>query len=211
MANANRPSGFIPVQYLNGAPWNGQARVYSIAAAYGTALYVGDPVISSGTADANGIPGIVLGAATGALRGVIVGLYNSGSTSAPPGGVTVGNIFNPNVNYKPISDPNIWYASVVDDPNVVFEIQEHSNGTPLAATEIGLNQISYLAAGNGFVSGWMLASATDATPNTTATLQLRLLGLSQKPAGTNAFGAYAKHLVQINVHELGHGTGAAGV
>jgi hypothetical protein len=27
----------------------------------------------------------------------------------------------------------------------------------------------------------------------------------------NAFGAYAKHLVKINVHELGTGTGAAGV
>ena len=49
MANANRPSGFTPVQYLNGAPWNGQARLYSIAATYGTALYIGDPVISLGS------------------------------------------------------------------------------------------------------------------------------------------------------------------
>ncbi|MDZ4345066.1 MAG: hypothetical protein U1E51_21805, partial [Candidatus Binatia bacterium] len=74
MANDNRPSGFSPVSYLNGAPWNGQARMYSIAASYGTALYIGDPVISSGTADTNGVPGIAIGAETGALRGVIVGL-----------------------------------------------------------------------------------------------------------------------------------------
>lgn len=211
MANANRPSGFSPVQYLNGAPWNGQARLYSIAAAYGTALYIGDPVISSGTADANGIPGIAIGATTGALRGVIVGLFNSGQTTAPVGGVSVGNIVNSNIAYRPASDPNVWYALVVDDPNVLFAVQEESNGTQLAATDVGFNTISKSGTGNGYLSGWMIPSATGATPNTTATLQLRLFGLVQAPAGTNVFGAYAKWLVQINVHELGHGTGAAGV
>lgn len=202
MANANRPSGFTPVSYLNGAPWNGQARTYSIAASYNTALYIGDPVISSGTADANGVPGIALGATTGALRGIIVGLGTS------EGGATF-NPSNLNLTYRPASDPAVWYARVVDDPNVIFEVQEESNGTQLAATEVGLNQISKSGTGNGYVSGWMIPSATGATPNTTATLQLRLLGLARRP--DNAFGAYAKWLVQINVHELGHGTGAAGV
>ncbi len=211
MANANRPSGFTPKIYLNGANWSGQARQYSIAAAYNTALFIGDPVKSSGTADANGIPGIVLGSTTGALRGVIVGLYSANSATAPMNGVSVGNIANPNIVYKPASDPNVWYADVVDDPNVLFEVQEESNGTQLAATEIGLNTISKSGTGNGFISGWMLPSATGATPNTTATLQLKLMGLVQYPGGTNVFGAYAKHLVQINVHELGHGTGADGV
>lgn len=211
MANANRPSGFVPHSYLNGAPWNGQTRLYSIAAAYGTALYIGDPCISSGTADTNGIPGIALGAATGALRGVIVGLFDSGSATAPTSGVSVGGIFNPNLVYRPAANANVWYAAVVDDPNVLFSLQEESNGTQIAATEIGLNTISKVGTGNGYISGWLLPSVTGATPATTATLQLRLMGLIQAPAGTNAFGAYAKHLVQINVHELGHGTGAAGV
>ena len=201
MANTNRPAGFVPRKYLNGAPWNGQARLYSIAASYGTALYIGDPVISSGTADANGIPGIALGAGSGALRGVIVGLGKSRTAMVNPS--------NLDITYRPASDPSVWYAMVVDDPNVLFEIQEESNGTALAATEIGLNQISLLGAGNGFVSGWQVRSATGATPATTATLQLRLMGLVQRPG--NEFGAYAKHLVQINVHELAHGTGAAGV
>ncbi len=202
MANANRPAGFIPSQYLNGAEWSGQARLYSIAAAYATALYVGDPVISSGTADANGVPGIILGAATGALRGVIVGIGSSEGL--------IANIVNPNIAYRPAAaQSGVWYAMVCDDPNVLFEIQENSNGTALAATEIGLNTVPMLLTGNGYVSGWQLASATDATPNTTATLQLRLMGLVRRQG--NAFGAYAKHLVKINVHELGTGTGAAGV
>lgn len=201
MANANRPSGFTPVGYLNGSPWTGKARLYSIAANYGTALYIGDPVISSGTADANGVPGIAIANTTGAVRGVIVGLSKYEGM--------VGNPSNLDITYRPASDPAVWYAMVADDPNIIFEVQEESNGTQLAATEIGLNTISKSGAGNGYVSGWMIPSATGATPNTTATLQVRLLGLARKP--NNAFGAYAKHLVQFNVHELAHGTGAAGV
>jgi hypothetical protein len=202
MANANRPAGFIPVQYLGGTEWNGQARLYSIAAAYATALYIGDPVISSGTANADGVPGVILGAATGALRGVIVGL-----------GTQEGLIANPSnldITYRPAAaTAKDWFALVVDDPNVLFELQEKAGAQQLAAADIGLNTVPVLAAGNGYVSGWTLASYTDATPNTTATLQLRLMGLVRRQA--NAFGAYAKHLVKINVHELGTGTGAAGV
>ena len=202
MANANRPSGFSPVQYLNGSPWNGQARIYSIAAAYATALYIGDPVKSSGTADANGVPGIILGATTGALRGVIVGLGSAEGLIANPK--------NLDITYRPAAaQATDWYAMVVDDPQVLFEVQENANGTALAAADIGLNTISVSGTGSGFVSGWMLASATDATPAATATLQLKLMGLVRRQQ--NAFGAYAKHLVKINVHELGTGTGTLGL
>ncbi len=208
MANANVPSGLTPVKNLNGSPWNGQANIYSIATSYATALYIGDPVVSSGTADANGVPGIAIYGGTGAIRGVIVGFGNAGSTIA--GDSLMGNVVNPNIIYRPASDANQWYAMVVDDPNVIFEVQENSNGTQLAATEVGLNTV--LKSGTGStVSGWLLSSYSDATPATTATLAVRLLGLSRYPAGANVFGAYAKWLIQINVHELGHGTGAAGV
>lgn len=203
MANANRPSGLTPVGYLNGSDWDGKARLYSIAANYGTALYIGDPVVSSGTSDALGTQGIAIYNGTGAIRGVIVGLSKYEGM--------VGNPSNLDITYRPASDPAVWYAMVADDPNILFEVQENANGTQLAAADIGLNTILKSGTGNGYVSGWQLSSATDATPNTTATLAVRLLGLSRKPAGTNVFGAYAKHLVQFNVHELAHGTGAAGV
>ena len=201
MANTNRTSGFTPVKSTTGAPWNGQANVYSIAASYGTALYVGDPVISSGTADVNGVPGIALAAATGGVRGVIVGLGKYEGLIANPS--------NLDLTYRPASDPAVWYALVADDPQLIFEVTEESNGTALAATEVGLNTISLLAAGNGYVSGWAVRSTTGATAATTATLQLKLLGLARKP--NNAFGAYARWLVMFNVHELGHGTGSLGV
>lgn len=202
MANANRPSGFIPVQYLNGSAWNGQGRIYSIDPAYATALYIGDPVKSSGSADANGVPGVVLGSATGALRGVIAGLGTNETALVNPANV--------DATYRPAAaQAKTWYALVVDDPNVLFEIQEKANTLQLAAADIGMNTVPVVGTGNGFVSGWQLAAATDATPAVTATLQLRLMGLVRRQQ--NAFGAYAKHLVKINVHELGTGTGAAGV
>jgi len=202
MANANRPSGLSPVQYLNGSAWNGQSRVYSIDANYATALYIGDPVISGGSADANGVPDIAIYGGTGAIRGVIIGLgVYEGSAGFDP-----TNLFQ---TYRSASDSRVWYAKVVDDPNVIFEVQENSNGTQLAAADVGLNTILKSGTGNGYLSGWLLSSATDATPATTATLAVRLMGLVRRQ--NNAFGAYAKWLVKINVHELGTGTGAAGV
>lgn len=204
MANVNKPMGLLPVQYLNGAPWNGQARVYSIAYDYATAIYLGDPVVSSGTSDTNGVPGIEIYGGTGAIRGVVVGIGRYESLMANPS--------NLNITYYPAGgdgNTNPWYALVVDDPNVLFQVQEHANGTQLAAANVGLNTLLYAGTGNGYVSGWQLSSATDATPNTTNTLAVRLFGLVRVYG--NAFGAYAKWLIQINVHELGHGLGSSGV
>ena len=202
MPNSNRPSGFTPHSYLNGAPWNGQGRVYCIPAAATTAFYVGDPVISGGSADTFGTPTIALGAVTGGLRGVIVGIGASPTVLGNPGNVDI--IYRPSG-----AQPKDMYALVVDDPNVLFEIQEASGAAQTAATDIGLNTQAVAAAGNGFISGWTLASVTAFTPVVTATIQLRLMGLDRVVG--NGFGAYAKHIVKINVHELGTGTGALGV
>lgn len=190
MANANRPTGLSPVRSITGAPFNDQVQLYSIAPAYATALYIGDPVISSGTSDAQGIAGITLAAATGAIRGVIVGLGTS------PG--LIANPSNFDITYRPAAaQTKTWYALVVDDPNMIFEVQEIGTGTPFTAAEVGLNANLVAGAGNGFVSGWQLDNTTEGTTNT---LQVRLLGLAQRQ--DNAFGPYAKWLVKINNSEF---------
>jgi hypothetical protein len=192
MANANRPSGLSPVKYLNGAPWNGQATLYSIAAGYSTKLAIGDPVASSGTADSNGVPGIVRAADTGAIRGVIVGLGTSEGLIANPS--------NLDSTVRPgAAQPGTWYAMVVDDPNVIFEIQD--TGGTLAAADVGLNTNLTITDAGNFVSSVVLDAADKAD---TATLQVKLLGLSRRI--DNAFGEYAKWLVLINNHELRAGT-----
>lgn len=194
MANANRPSGLSPVKHLTGAPFNGQANVYQIAAADTHGYAIGDPVVSSGSGDANGVPGITLAAATGAIRGVVVGL-----------GTSESGIFNPNNLNQTIrpaaAQTQDWYALVADSPDLIFEVQEVSGGTQLAATDIGNNTNLLVGTNNGFQSGWLLDNATKGT---TATLQVRLLGLARR--SDNAFGAYAKWLVKINNHELSAGT-----
>jgi hypothetical protein len=194
MANANRPSGLSPVKHLNGSPFNGQANVYQIAAADTHGYAIGDPVVSSGSGDANGVPGITLAAATGAIRGVIVGL-----------GTSESGIFNPNNLNQTIrpaaAQTQDWYAMVVDSPDVIYEVQEVSGGTQLAATDIGTNTNLLVGTNNGFQSGWLLDNATKGT---TATIQCRILGLARR--SDNTFGAYAKWLVLINNHELHAGT-----
>src|SRR5690606_7437775 len=147
MANANRPSGLSPVKYLNGAPWNGQATLYSIAAGYTTKLAIGDPVASSGTADSNGVPGIVRAADTGAIRGVIVGLGTSEGLIANPS--------NLDSTVRPgAAQTGTWYAMVVDDPNVIFEIQD--TGGTLAAADVGLNTNLTVTDAGQFVSSVVL-------------------------------------------------------
>jgi len=194
MPNENRPLGLAPVQYLNGAPWNGQARLYAIPAAAVTAFAIGDPVITGGSADADGVPTIALAAATGAIRGVIVGLADTKGGMAKVG--------NPNSTIRPAAAQTTdWYALVVDDPNVIFEVQEIGTGTPLTAAAVGLNSNLVVGTNNGFVSGWLLDNAVE---DVTVTLQVRLLGLVQRV--DNAFGQYAKWLVKINNHELAAGT-----
>jgi len=193
MANANKPRGLVPVGHLLGLDWSGKARLYSIDANYATALAIGDPVITGGGADANGVPNIILAAATGAIRGVIVGLGTKEGLMANPS--------NLDITYKPASQTTVWSAMVIDDPYVIFETQEVATGTPLTAAAIGLNTNLVLGANNGYVSGWTLDNATE---DVTATLQCRILGLARR--SDNAFGLYAKYLVTINNHELKAGT-----
>lgn len=198
MANANRPMGLWPVKHLNGSPFNGQANLYQIAAADTNGYAIGDPVKSTGNADANGVAGVTLATVTGAFRGVIVGL-----------GVSTGNaiafeagLFNPNNLNQTIrpaaAQSTDWYALVVDSPDVIFEVQEGNDAsTQLTAANIGDNTNLYAGANNGFQSGFTIDATLAAT---TSTLQVKILGLVRSL--DNAFGQYAKFLVLINAHEL---------
>lgn len=192
MANANKPSGLSPVQYLNGAPWNGQARMYCIPDSDDTnAFAIGDPVVLAGSADTNGVPTITL--ATAGTGNSVLGAIVSGA-----GAMTYGS--SPGIPADspiviPATKSRNYYVMVADDPNIIFEIQEIGTGTYLTAAEVGLNANLVSGTNNGYLSGWML---NDSGETTTATLQLKLLMLAQR--SDNAFGQYAKWWVLINNH-----------
>ncbi len=108
---------------------------------------------------------------------------------------------NLNTTVVPATKTQNYYALVVDDPSVIFEVQEIGTGTALTAAEVGLNANLASGANNGYASGWLLDNSGEGGGST---LQVRLLGLARRQ--DNAFGAYAKWLVKINNHELAAGT-----
>ena len=199
MANVNRPGGLKPVSYLNGAPYTGQARLYSVPV-NSTAMYIGDPVTLSGSADTNGLAGISIGVAGSAVMGVVVGFI-----VAPPGVSLVATNIDLTIRSIPASATVVQYALVADDPNLIFEIQDGQT-VATAVTDIGQNTNFLIAAGATTYSDSGTVTAATLTAGTTS--NLKLMGFTQRIDNTPG-AAYAKLLVKINNHVYGAGTGTA--
>lgn len=192
MANVDSPFGLRPVRYISGAPYNGAVNTYSTVTGDATAIFIGDPVIISGTAST--IDGVIYQdvdqAATGnVFVGVVVGVKPDTRDS---------------LIHRAASTARILY--VADDPNLLFEIQEVSGGTALAAADIGLNANIVVGTGNATtgLSGVELNNATEATTNT---LDVQIVGFVNRPG--NEIGEHAKWLVRINRHQ--HANQVAGI
>ena len=200
MANANRPAGLVPLEYLDGSPWNGKARMYHIVSTDPNAFAIGDPVVMSGTGDSAGVAGVTLATAGfgNAVLGPIVGA--AGAVYGGPGAVP-GSL---ETTVVPATKTRSYYVLVADDPNLVYSIQEGGAGAALTAASIGINMDLVSGVNNGYQSGWLLDNASG---NTGSTRQLQLLGLVQ--TADNAFGTYAKWKVRINYHQ--YTAGQAGV
>jgi hypothetical protein len=191
MANTSRINGFRPVFHLGGAKI--QARKYVIVAADGTAVYPGDVVKYSGTADADGTyASVALAAAGDPILGVV--------------GEFEPNRDNLNVAGQYRAASTLRYVYVFDDPMIVYEV-EASNGTP-AITDVGLNANHATGTPNSTTatSGAYIDFGTEAT---TAALSFKILGFASRV--DNEVGASAKLLVKINNHQHGSHTGTAGV
>lgn len=180
MPNTNNPSGFKPIMDRFGKPYNGAFQTYSVAAAYSTALYIGDPVILAGTAQTlNGrtLTDVQSCATGGVVAGVIIG---------------VKPVTQDSTNYRVASTLREVYVA---PPDLVYEIQEGSTGTALTANDAGLNVNFVVAAGSAVtgLSGTMIDNATEATTNT---LDLHLLNPVARE--DNEIGYSCKWLVHIN-------------
>lgn len=185
MANADRAAGLLPVRYITGAPYNGAADVYSTATGDATAIFLGDPVKLSGTSTT--------------INGVVYADVDQAATGDVIIGVVVGVL--------PVTNDSLIYRAastarrllVATDPSLLYEIQEVSGGTPLAAADIGLNANFVVGTGStitGF-SGVELNNSGEATTNT---LDLQILGLVSR--ADNEVGEHAKWLVRINRHQF---------
>lgn len=204
MANVDSPFGLRPVRHRNGAPYSGAANPYYIASSYGTALYVGDPVIKvaggSNTAavDAAGVGSFAIGD----LPSVEKATAGDGNRIT---GVIVGFATNPDnltQHYNPASTERV--ALVCDDPDVIFEIQ--ADGA-IPAASMGLNGVLIFAHAGSTVtglSGVELDTTSDA-PAADASNQLLILGAAKRSDNDTTL-THAKVEVLINQHTQNQGT-----
>jgi hypothetical protein len=185
MANTDNAFGLKPVQHRNGAPYNGAFRLYSTLTTDGTAIYIGDPVILSGTSS------------------TINGRIYSDVDQAATGNVVTGVV----IGVQPVTQDSLRYRAgstarllmVADDPDLLFEIQEVSGGTALTANDAGLNANFVVGTGSTVtgLSGVELNNASEATTNT---LDVHIVGPVQRD--DNAIGEHCKWLVTINRHQF---------
>ena len=198
MPNLNAPKGFQPHRYLNGTSWNGQSNVYCIPAADASQYAPGDVVKSAAGSDANGVQYVQKAAGTDAVRGVIVGFLPGGQLTPNLRGTTI----DLTTQVIPATKAKDYYVMVVDDPAVLFELQDDGLSA-LTSTACNKNASFTVANASGLqqMSASVLNTASVATTNT---LNLKIMGLVQRD--DNAFGLNAKWVVKFNLHELLGGT-----
>jgi hypothetical protein len=189
MANLDTPFGFKPVRNMNGSPWNGKANVYYVPSTDATALFKGDAVKLAGAADATGkFPTVAQAAATNAVCGVIIGFADNPHVMIHPD--------TPNRDYRPAS--TAMYVLVVDDPFVIFEVQEDSVGNSITAAMVGL--ATDIVVGTGSTTTGKSAMELDSSDTATAAGQCRIMRLVNRE--DNALGDHAKWEVLFAEHQF---------
>jgi hypothetical protein len=198
MANFVQPRGFVPVRYLNGAAWSGGGNMYYIPSSDTNQYNPGDVVLTAAVgADANGIPAVTKNTTgTGVVRGVLIGVLKAN----PNNPSLVGTNIDLTVQNIPATKTQAYYVLVVDDPKVVYQIQDDGITTAnLVAASVGLNASFTVTNPTAPAqnSATVLLSSSFAV---TAGLTVKIFGLSQIP--NNAFGANATWDVIFNQHEF---------
>lgn len=173
------------------------SHIYAVAATYATAMYIGDPVIQTGSG--NQVVVATLGS-TNSMCGAIVGVYDS--NKVPGIQLSTGE----RANYKPAS--TAAYVLVADDPRQVFIAQTDTGVYTIA--DCGANASMASAAGSTVSgqSGWVIAAGTASSTGTTE--QLRLIREVDRADNTTGL-ANTDWYVFINYHQRAAGVVGAGV
>ena len=197
MANTKAPYGFRPIRYMSGAAWTGGGRQYYVPASYASNIFIGDPVVITGTGNASEFMGI----GPGGYSTVQLG------TAGPSNfwtGICTGII--------PVTrDSTIYHQAgveglivVEDDPNVIFSVQDDGFAA-LGVGAVGLNANGIAGAGNTASgrSGWALDAGTVTAPASNSLYNLFIIATSRGIGGSVVVGgdgtsAYAAWEVRLN-------------
>ncbi len=196
MASTASPYGLKPVNQLGGTPYAGATRTYLIDPA-GTAsnIYNGSPVYvnSSGylaVATATGADATTNGFPVGTANTGIVGVFVGCSYYNAQGQL----IFS---QYYPTGVTGVIQASVVDDPNVVFQVQSAGSVTQ-AAVGANLFFSTGAVATGSTTTGNSTASVVAGSSAVTTTAAFRVVGFPNVQGFSVVGDAYTDVYVKIN-------------
>lgn len=175
--------GLRPLKYRNGAKWNGQMNRYYKDAS--VILGIGDPVVITGAAFTDGVSKITRAAAgAGTISGVFMGIEPNPSDLTKRG----------------MAAADAGYCYVVDDPNVLFVIEEDGDTTPIPATAVG-EFCDLATVGNASTTTWNSTVQLDSSDAATGD-QLRIIELLQQPGNAiMASTASTKGLWVVSINE----------
>jgi hypothetical protein len=188
----DKPYGFQPLNRVDGMPYAGATRQYSVTQA--GAMYDGDLI----ELDVGGVVGTASSLTSGAKIGVFVGCQYTNSS-----GQTV------QAQYYPGSSVTNAIAYVVDDPMAAFKVAV-TNGSSVIATvtraAVGTN-VTALAGTPSAITGNSGQSILSTSPAADATFPIRVIAVVPETAtGANAF---TEVIVKINLHQINTALGNA--
>jgi hypothetical protein len=175
----------------SGAPYSGAIRVYYVPSNNGTALYIGDPLITvTNSSDGNGVQTVAI--ATAGTTSPVLGAFQGITNNAGQTTITLQQTQTPYLAANQAA-----YVMVSDDPDLLYVVQEDGSAAgAMVSGASGRNASLLSGSGNAYSgqSGWTMQTASLSTSQ----LQLRIIQLLQSPLSDNAVGQYARWLVKIN-------------
>ena len=183
MANADRPSGFTPIGTLSGGSFTGKMRRVAFAVGDGVACFIGDLVKLTGTVDATGkIPVVAQSAAGDSSIGVLVSLE--------PDFTNEGTL---KTNHRLASTARV--GKIVYGQDILYTIQEDSDGNAIEIAEAGFNCNVIVGSGNA-LSGISAMELDSTSAENTSGQNVRLHHVYDSP--DNVLGTNARWVVSIN-------------
>ena len=183
MANKAAPFGFRPAKMFGGAPINGGQTSYGIESGYSSNIFTGDAVElhSDGT--------VTVGAAAATnLIGVFNGCFYTDSTGKPT--------YSKHWPASTVASDAV--AFVIDDPNVLFEVQEDSTNIGASWPDNRGSNADLVSTHAGSTAIGRSKQELDSSTITAATAQFRVVDVVSDEYNNDTASANGNYLVRIN-------------
>lgn len=187
MANATGLYGLAPDYQAGAGAYTGRLMRVKILSDYGTALYIGDPVIWVGTGDVTG-------------RCPIVQKFTQGATNKILGVIQAFSALPTDLskNYNPANTAR--YAYIILSTDCYFKVRDDGSAV-LGIDSIGLNANLSTSTGGSTSTGFSGVSLNASSTGSDATYQVTIIGAADTEDNDPTL-ANAEWIVAINLPSL---------